>query len=123
MLQILTHLLDVILILLAKKSISHQAHLHPLGMCESPQRTAEYDPVKTRQGFLNRRIKFGDKLLPGVSSRYMGDFDINQRTSSETPFQFAACRNAGRAILPAAGFQAGRSAATKRRLESLPHVV
>jgi hypothetical protein len=35
----------------------------------------------------------------------MGDFVINQRTLLETPLQFAACRNAGRAILPAAGFQ------------------
>jgi hypothetical protein len=37
----------------------------------------------------------------------MGDLDINQNTSSETPFQFAACRNAGRAILPADPLSSG----------------
>jgi len=38
----------------------------------------------------------------------LGGLDINQNTSLETPFQFAACRNAGRAILPAAAFQAAK---------------
>jgi hypothetical protein len=37
----------------------------------------------------------------------MGDLDIHQRTSSGTPFKFAACLNAGRAILPAAAFLGG----------------
>jgi hypothetical protein len=43
----------------------------------------------------------------------MGDLDINQNTSSETPFQFAACRNAGRAILPADPLSSGSSRAWK----------
>jgi hypothetical protein len=69
-LQILAHLLDVILILLAEKPISNQVHPHPLGMGQPAQGTPEYDAVKPREGSLNLRLKLGDKLFHGVSSRY-----------------------------------------------------
>src|SRR5438445_3038004 len=69
LLQILTHLLDMILVVLAEKSVLNQVHLHAFGMGEPPQRAAEEDPVKTRQSTLNLGAKLGDKLFHGVSSR------------------------------------------------------
>src|SRR5207245_9268224 len=52
-----------------ENSVPKQCHLQPFGMGGPPQRAAEEDPVKTRQGTLNLGAKLGDKLFHGVSSR------------------------------------------------------
>jgi hypothetical protein len=70
-------------------------------MGEASQRTAEQHAVKTGKRTLDLGFKLSDKLFHGVSSWCMVIWNINQGTSSETPFEFAACRFAGRPILAA----------------------
>jgi hypothetical protein len=50
-------------------------------MCQTPQGTSEHDAVETREGPLNLRFEFSDKLFQGVSTGCMVIWNIIQRTS------------------------------------------